>query len=301
LAPSHVNCFGIGPPSAKSEMIVILEEPGVVVTGVAAFFVAPPPQATAVARRARASLRSTGLFYPERGHVADDMAAGEVDGAREAEGVLVEAAGLEPIDTRTILRKGGPHLVANAGLPILFFYVGWKASGLVLGIFLATAVGIGAYLYERNKERPGMIARLALAFVIIQGAVGLAFGSAKVYLAQPVILNLLLGLVFLVTTLRGKPFAGQFAEELYPFPPEVKASDTFKRAFARVSIVWAVYFLFRSVIRLYMLQWSVDAFVIVNVITGFPIVAGLMSWSVWYITRYFRRSEEWGPALAAQP
>jgi intracellular septation protein A len=218
--------------------------------------------------------------------------------AREAEGIIVEAAGLEPIDTRTILRQGGPRFAANAGFPILFFYLGWKVSGLLLGVVLATAVGVGAYLYERHKERPGMVARLALAFVIIQGVIGLAFGSAKVYLAQPVVLNLLLGLVFLVTTLRGKPFAGQFAEELYPFPPEVKASDTFKQAFARVSIAWAVYFLARSLIRLYMLQWSVDAFVVVNIITGFPIIVGLMSWSVWYITHYFRDSEEWGAALA---
>jgi intracellular septation protein A len=224
----------------------------------------------------------------------------EDDEAREAEGVLVEAAGLEPIDTRTILRTGGPRFAANAGLPVLFFYAGWKLSGLVLGVVLATAVGIGAFLYERHKERPGMVARLALAFVIIQGVIGLAFGSAKVYLAQPVVLNLLLGLVFLVTTLRGKPFAGQFAEELYPFPPEVKESETFKRAFARVSVAWAVYFLLRSIIRLYMLQSSVDAFVVVNVVTGFPIVVGLMSWSVWYISNFFRRSEEWGAALAGR-
>ena len=218
--------------------------------------------------------------------------------AREAEGIVVEAAGLEPIDARTILRAGGPRLAANAGFPVLFFYLGWKISGLLLGVILATAVGVGAYLYERHKERPGMVARLAMAFVIVQGVIGLAFGSAKVYLAQPVVLNLLLGLVFLVTTLRGKPFAGQFAEELYPFPPEVKESETFKRAFARVSVAWAVYFLLRSLIRLYMLKWSVDAFVIVNVATGFPIIAALMSWSVWYISRTFRRSEEYGWALA---
>jgi intracellular septation protein A len=232
--------------------------------------------------------------------VTDDIEAKEAEGSVVAEHIVVEAAGLDPIDTRTILRAGGPRFIANAGFPVLFFYLGWKVSGLLLGVILATAVGIGAYLYERHKERPGMVARLALAFVIVQGVIGLAFGSAKVYLAQPVVLNLGLGLVFLVTTLRGKPFAGSFADELYAFPPEVKASDTFKQAFARVSIVWAVYFLIRSAIRLYMLKSSVDAFVIVNVITGFPIVAALVSWSVWYITRFFRRSEEWGPALAPQ-
>jgi intracellular septation protein A len=230
--------------------------------------------------------------------VADAVEPLLVSEATEAEAVVVEAAGLQEIDTRTILRAGGPRFVANAGFPVVFFYAGWKLSGLLLGVILATAVGIGAYLYERHRERPGMVARLALAFVLVQGTIGLAFGSAKVYLAQPVVLNLLLGLVFLITTLRGRPFAGQFAEELYPFPPEVKESDTFRRAFSRVSLVWAVYFLCRSALRLYMLTKSVDAFVIVNVVTGFPIIAALMSWSVWYITRFFRQSEEWGWALA---
>src|SRR5205814_6851149 len=153
--------------------------------------------------------------------VTDDTEAREAEGIAASEGIVVEAAGLDPIDTRTILRAGGPRFVVNAGFPVLFFYAGWKLSGLLLGVLLATAVGIGAYLYERHRERPGMVARFSLLFVFVQGVIGLAFGSAKVYLAQPVVLNGLLGLVFLVTTLRGRPFAGLFAEELYPFPPEV--------------------------------------------------------------------------------
>ena len=182
--------------------------------------------------------------------------------------------------------------------PVLFFYAGWKLSGLLVGVLLATAVGIGAYLYERHRERPGLVARIALLFVFVQGTVGLMAGSAKVYLAQPVVLNGVLGLVFLVSTLRGRPFAGMFAEELYPFPPEVKASETFKAAFSRVSLAWAAYLLARSALRLFMLTKSVDAFVVMNVATGFPIMSGLMAWSVWSITRAFRRSEEWGWALA---
>jgi intracellular septation protein A len=215
----------------------------------------------------------------------------------EGQSIATEA-GLQDVDTRAILRAGGPRFVANAGAPVLFFYAGWKLSGLLLGVILATAVGIGAYLYERHRERPGMVARFSLLFVFVQGVIGLAFGSAKVYLAQPVVLNGLLGLVFLVTTLRGRPFAGLFAEELYPFPQEVKESDTFRRAFSRVSLLWAAYFLVRSAIRVYMLTKSVDAFVVVNVVTGFPIIAGLVAWSVWYISRTFRRSEEYGWALA---
>jgi hypothetical protein len=92
-----------------------------------------------------------------------------------------------------------------------------------------------------------------------------------------------------------------FAEELYPFPPDVKESETFRRAFSRVSLAWAAYLLARSSLRLFMLSKTVDAFVFVNVVTGFPIMAPLLVWSVWYIARRFRRSEEWGWALAEEP
>lgn len=212
---------------------------------------------------------------------------------------IAEQAGLPEVNVRELLRKSGPRMAMNASGPILFFYAGWKLSGLVVGVILATVVGVASYLNERRRDRPGMIARIALLFVFVQGTIGLIAGDAKVYLAQPVILNGILGLVFLISTLIGKPFAGQFAEEFFPFPDEVKESETFRRAFGRVSLVWALYLLGRSVFRLFMLQYSVDAFVAINVLTGFPIMAGLMTWSVWYITQHFRNSEEWGWALAA--
>ena len=212
---------------------------------------------------------------------------------------VAEEAGLPEVSVGAMLRKNGPRMAANGAAPVLSFYLGWKVSGLVVGIALATVVGLASYLYERRRGRPGMIARLALVFVFVKGAVGLISGSAKVYLAQPAILDLALGLVFLISTLRGKPFAGQFAEEFFPFPPEVKESETFRRAFSLVSLVWAVYMIGRSIFLLAMLQYSVDTFVAVNVVTGFPIISGLMTWSVWYITHKFRDSEEWGWALEA--
>jgi intracellular septation protein A len=205
--------------------------------------------------------------------------------------------GLPEVNARMILRGSGARFASNAGGPVLFFYAGWKLSGLAAGVIVATAVGIGAYLWERHKERPGLIARIALLFVFIQGSIGLAAGSAKLYLAPPVILNGILGLVFVVSVFRRKPLAGLFALEMYPFPPEVRESATYRRAFSHVSLVWGVYLLGRTVLRLFMLKQSVDAFVLVNVATGAPIMVGLMVWSVWYSTRAFRRSEEWGWAL----
>jgi len=95
--------------------------------------------------------------------------------------------------------------------------------------------------------------------------------------------------------------AGVFAEEVYPFPPEVKESATFLRIFSRISLVWGVYQLLRSALRLLvLLTGEIEAFLVVNLVTGVPLIAGLMSWSIWYGLRGFRRSQEWGWALRGE-
>ncbi len=108
------------------------------------------------------------------------------------------------------------------------------------------------------------------------------------------------GLAFVGSVLIGRPLAGLFAGEMYPFPPEVRASATFMRVFSVVSLGWGALLLLRSGIRLATLGTSsIDAFVVVSAATGIPLTAVMMAWSVWYATRSFRRSEEWGWALTA--
>jgi hypothetical protein len=194
---------------------------------------------------------------------------------------------LPEVSTRTILLGSGPRFARDAFGPMLIFYVGWKLSGLVAG-----------YRWERTHDRPGLMARLGLGFVLIQAAIGLAADSAVVYLAQPVLINGAYGLAFVGSALFRRPLAGAFATEMYPFPDEVKQSDTFKRAFTHISLAWGTYLILRSAARMATLSnGDVDAFIVVNMVTGVPLTAVLMGWSVWYAVRYFRQSAEWGEAI----
>ena len=85
---------------------------------------------------------------------------------------------------------------------------------------------------------------------------------------------------------------------MYPFPDEVRESATFRLVFGRVSLMWGGYLLARSALRLATLQGaSVEAFLLVNAVTGLPLTAALLAWSTWYGVRGFRTSEEWGPAI----
>lgn len=203
-----------------------------------------------------------------------------------------------PVNARSILLGSGPRFARDAFGPVLGFYLGWKFFGLFAGMAVAVVVALTAYAYEQRQGRPGVMARISLGLIALQVVIGLVADDARAFLAPPVLINGALGLVFLASVAVRRPVAGLFATEIRAFPDEVRRSDTYRGVFSRVSLAWGGYLVLRSVVRFWVLaEGGVDAFVVVNLVTGFPLMSALMSWSVWYGLRSFRRSEEWGFAF----
>jgi Protein of unknown function (DUF3159) len=196
--------------------------------------------------------------------------------------------------SRAILLAGAPRFAREAFGPVVAFYLGWTLGNLVVAIVLASAVGIALDLYERRRGRAGALALVSVAFVLVQAAVGLVADSAVVYLAQPVLVSAIWGLANIGSAIVGRPLAGVFADAWYPFPPVVKASRTYRRIFGIESIVWGVYLLARSGVRMFALaSGSVGGFVVVQVASGLPFTIALVAWSIWFAVRGFERSTEW--------
>ena len=219
----------------------------------------------------------------------------------EREGVSVPAGDSQPrrrVSAGALMLGSGPRFARDAFGPVLLFYVGWKFIGFRTAILAATALAIAAYVWERRQARSGITAGIGLGIALVQATAGLASGSTTGYFAPPLIVNGVYGLAFLVSVVIGHPLAGVFAQETYPFPPQVKASRTFRRVFSRISLAWAAYLLLRTGLRFFaLLRSSVELYMVINAVTGIPFTAALMSWSIWYSVRSFRRSEEWGPFL----
>jgi intracellular septation protein A len=218
---------------------------------------------------------------------------------RPVPGSIEEASALalaQASSPKAMLLGSGPRFARD----VLTFVAVWKVAGLLAGIAASTLVSLVAWRWERKRERPGLMARISLGIVIFQALVGIAAGDPRVYLAQPVLVNGVYGLTFLVSALIGRPLAGVFASEMQEFPDEVKTSRTYRQVFGRISVAWGVFLLLRSVLRLLTLSvWSVEGYLVVNVATGVPLIVGMMTWSIWYGFRGFRRSEEWGWAFAS--
>ena len=194
---------------------------------------------------------------------------------------------------RSVLLTGLPGYAREGFLPIGAFYAGLRLSGLTAGIAAAAVASAFVYAYERRAGRDGLLVRLSLAFVVVQSAIGLAADSATVYLAQPVLVNAAWGVAFLVSAAIGRPLAGVFACAWYPFPRWFRETDAFKRVYGVESIVWGIYMLARSGLRLAaLLEGSIENFLVVVILTGPPVMLLLIAWSIRYAIRGLTDAEQ---------
>jgi len=199
----------------------------------------------------------------------------------------------------SVLARGLPGFLRDGLLPLAAFYAGWRVSGLGAGIAASTAVSAALYVHERRAGRDGLLVRLSLLFVVVQAGAGVLSDSAAVYLATPVLANAIWGAVFLGSAAVRRPLAGALACAWYPFPRAFRETDRFKRVYGVESVVWGLYLLGRSGLRLTALRHGgVGSFVVVSVLTGFPMMLALVAWSIRYSIRRFGEEPHAAPALA---
>ena len=194
-----------------------------------------------------------------------------------------------------LLRRGLPNFALEGFLPILVFYGVWRVGGLGAGIAASTAVAGLVVLLQVRRGLDVALAGATCVFIGIQALVALAADSATVYLAQPVVLSACWGIAYLLSVAVRRPLIGAFARAFYPFPPEFRASKIYLQEFGMQSVVWGLYCLARSGLRLGLLLASgVGSFVIVSFVTGMPILIALVFWGIWHARRTFSAT----PAVA---
>jgi hypothetical protein len=198
------------------------------------------------------------------------------------------------------VRRSGPRLLRDGFGPLATFFAGWKLFGLGAGIAAAVVFGVAVFVHERRQGRPATVVRLALVLVAIRAIVGIVSGSGSAYLATEIGIDMLLASTVLGSLTTSRPFASWFAADVYAFPREILGSHTYRHAMRVITVVWGGYFLLRGLVRLIaLLTLSTDSYALVVALTDAPFLIALLAWSVYYSVNVFRRSEEWGPTIAA--
>jgi intracellular septation protein A len=191
---------------------------------------------------------------------------------------------------RMLLGRGLPNVALEGFLPILVFYAFWREAGLAAGV-LASAIAAGVVvLVQLRRGLDVALAAAAGVFIVIQATVALVTHSETVYLAQPVLLSAAWGIAYFVSAAIGKPLIGAFARGFYPFPPEIRESELYRREFGMQSVVWGVFCLARAALRLWVLLASgVGGLLVVSFVTGTPLLIALVLWGVWHARIAFSR------------
>jgi intracellular septation protein A len=139
-----------------------------------------------------------------------------------------------------VVRRSGPHLIEASLIPTALFYCCLVLAGL--GAALAAAL---VWLYAAVLSR--LVRRRPVPPLLVLGAIGItvrttvavASGSTFFYFAQPVLSSVVMGCVFMVSVVVGRPMVERLALEFWPLTPEMLERPAVIRLLRGLTFLWA--------------------------------------------------------------
>ena len=175
--------------------------------------------------------------------------------------------------------------------PTLSYLVFNAAIGVRAAIAAAVVVGIVVYIVQRRLRPQIQVVRwlmvFSVAFNIGFGVWGLIEADGKVYWARDFVDNFVLGGVFLLTVLIGRPIVSALVRETFPDIRERLPAD--HRVWLKLTIVWGLYIALAGVLRWWILeQVSADTYALIRLPLGWGLGLVLMLWTFNTISRAMR-------------
>jgi len=190
------------------------------------------------------------------------------------------------------VKEGAIGLVLGSLLPVLLFYVSittWGFSTAVV-VVLTWSAAIFAWHFRRTHGAD-VFSATTFGFACVKATAGLVSQNQWLYLAWPSLENVIYGTAFLGSALIGRPLLALFAQRLYPIPPSVRGTRTFRRAFVVASAAWLCGHLLRAIVRLWLLATlPLELYLIADTVAGWPINVSLVAFTTWYPLRQLRRA-----------
>lgn len=155
-----------------------------------------------------------------------------------------------------VVRRSGPHIIESSLIPTALFY-----SCLVLAGLGAAYAGAIIWLYAamlsrllRHRPIPPLLV-LGVIGITVRTTVAVTSGSSFFYFAQPILASLVMGCVFLVSILIGRPMVEHLALEFWPLTPEMMARPPVARLLRGLTFWWAGVNLVIAATTLTLLLW----------------------------------------------
>lgn len=178
-------------------------------------------------------------------------------------------------------------------LPLTGFYLGYRFLGVGWAVAIGGMLTLALVPFEKQATGSMRWSWIGIGGVVIGGIMALVTHDPKLFFLRAVIGDAVFGLAMIGSLVVGKPLIAVFASWVVTIPEEYKCTDAYKRSFWVLTFVWGVVNLARAAGRGYMLAaGTLEQFVLIQVLTSWPVFAVLVAFSVWYPRRLARRHVE---------
>lgn len=139
-----------------------------------------------------------------------------------------------------IVRRSGPHLIEASLIPTAIFYCSLVWFGLGAAFIAALIWLYGAVVFRLARQRPvPPLLVLGAIGITVRTTISVISGSSFYYFAQPILGSLVMGCVFLVSVVVGRPMVERLALEFWPITPEQLARPAVSRLLRGLTFLWA--------------------------------------------------------------
>ncbi len=139
-----------------------------------------------------------------------------------------------------VVRRSGPHLIEASLIPTALFWCGLTIVGLGTAYAAALVWLYAALLVRMLRRRPiPPLLVLGVIGITVRTTVSIASGSSFYYFAQPVVSSVVMGCVFLLSVLKGRPMVERLALEFWPLTAEMLDRPAVNRLLRGLTFLWA--------------------------------------------------------------
>ncbi|HYZ93094.1 MAG TPA: VC0807 family protein [Actinomycetota bacterium] len=171
-------------------------------------------------------------------------------------------------------------------IPLFGFYLGQRVGGVVWAVVAGCALTLAVFPFERKLTGSMRWSWIGLVGVAVSATLALVTHDPKLFFLRAVIGDAVWGLAMLGSLAIGRPLIAVMASWVVNIPQTYKDTPAYKRSFGLLTLVWGVVNVARAAGRgYYVAAGTLDQVFVMQMLTGWPVFAALVAFSVWYPRR----------------
>ncbi|WP_319471617.1 VC0807 family protein [uncultured Pseudodesulfovibrio sp.] len=178
------------------------------------------------------------------------------------------------------------RMLVGAVAPVVLYYVCRRLGFAFEGAVAASlwSMGVLGWHYVRERCFDGF-SGIAAAYAVSELVGLIVTHDPDWYLLSPIFSDCVMGAVFILSLLLPRSLIQVLAEQSHG---EAIGTPQDSVLWFRLSLLWGGAYVGKGMLALAILKFStVEAYLTAGAVFGWPLVAGLIAFSVWYPRKYF--------------